>query len=86
MRRLTPVLVATVLVAVVLGSAGPAFAAGGASSSTTTSSTLPVPKTTHPGVRRVLVISLPATSWDDLDLTKIGAACKASLVASMTTR
>jgi len=60
--------VALVAGALVVGAAAPAFAAGASSTPTTT---VPVPKTTHPGVRRVLVISLPATSWDDLDLTRL---------------
>ena len=30
-----------------------------------------MPKTTHPGVRRVLVISLPTISWEDLDLARL---------------
>ena len=63
--------VALVVFALAVGAAAPAFAADATSSSSTTSTTAPVPKTTHPGVRRVLVISLPATSWDDLDLTRL---------------
>ena len=58
---------ALVTVVVVGGAAGaqPAPAAAGV-----TTSTVAVPKTTHPGVRRVLVISLPAISWEDLDLSR----------------
>ncbi len=34
-------------------------------------STTTVPKTTHAGVNRVLVISLPTISWEDLDLKQL---------------
>jgi hypothetical protein len=44
--------------ALVLAVAGPA-------------ATVPAPERTHPGVRRVLVISLPTISWEDLDLAQL---------------
>ena len=71
MRRCS--LVAFAVVAVLfLGTelAGAAVAAA-TTPATATSTTLAVPKTTHPGVRRVLVISLPTISWEDLDLTQL---------------
>ncbi|MDQ1480817.1 MAG: hypothetical protein QOI44_1678, partial [Actinomycetota bacterium] len=37
----------------------------------TTTTTTPVPETKHPGVQRVLVISLPTISWEDLDLARL---------------
>ena len=36
-----------------------------------TTTTLAAPKSTHAGVKRVLVISIPAISWEDLDLTRL---------------
>jgi hypothetical protein len=66
MRRLlvSGAAVAAVL-AVTLGLFAPAFAADD------TSTTVPVPETTHPGVNRVLVISIPTISWEDLDLDEL---------------
>ena len=52
-------------------SANAATAAPSPPSTVTTTTAVPVPKTTHPGVGRVLVISLPAISWEDLDLTAL---------------
>jgi hypothetical protein len=67
MRRFAgPGAVAAALLMVVLVAA-PAFAGDDPS----TSATVPVPATTHPGVRRVLMISIPAVSWDDLDFAEL---------------
>ena len=54
-----------------IGTASGATSAVSAPTTIATTTTLPVPKTTHPGVRRVLVISLPAISWEDLDLSQL---------------
>jgi hypothetical protein len=71
MRRFS--LVAFAVVAVFLLGTEPAGAAVTAATTpdSLTTTTVAVPKTTHPGVRRVLVISLPAISWEDLDLSKL---------------
>ncbi len=73
-RRLTRSVVlapalAMVLVLTGMGAAVAAPAHAAASGPTTT--TVPAPKTTHPGVNRVLVISLPTISWEDLDLERL---------------
>ena len=68
-RRALVVLLAAVTIFLVVG--GVAGAADTTTTDAPTTSTVPVPKTTHPGVRRVLVISIPGISWDDLDLTKL---------------
>jgi len=64
-RLLASGAVATAVLAVTLALAAPALAADD------TSTTVPVPKTTHPGVNRVLVISIPTISWEDLDLDQL---------------
>jgi hypothetical protein len=52
--------------------AGPAVAAPEQSApAIAKTTTVPVPETTHRGVRRVLVISLPTISWADLDLSQL---------------
>jgi hypothetical protein len=58
------------MIFLVLG-AGSAFAASSATTATTgvTTTTLPAVKVAHPGVQRVLVISIPTVSWEDLDLS-----------------
>jgi hypothetical protein len=53
---------------VVLAGAREAVAASTAPTLTTTTT---LPPATHPGVQRVLVISLPAISWEDLDLSQL---------------
>jgi hypothetical protein len=82
----------TIVVLFVLG-IGSAFAATSASptstSAPTTTTTLPIPKTSHVGVRRVLVISLPAVSWEDLDLSAmphLSALFAKSAVADLSVR
>ena len=51
--------------------------------------TFPVPETSHAGVRRVLLISLPAISWEDLDLSEmphLSALFAKSAVADLSVR
>jgi hypothetical protein len=61
------VALAVALLLLVLVSGGAAVASPAPTAPTVaTTSTLPAPETTHPGVRRVLVISLPTISWEDL--------------------
>jgi hypothetical protein len=64
-------LVAVASVGLLVMAAGAVGAAPSPHSTAVTTTTLPVPDTTHPGVRRVLVIALPTISWEDLDLTKL---------------
>ena len=66
-------------------------ATSSAATSTTVASTttFPVPKTSHAGVRRVLLISLPAISWEDLDLSEmphLSALFAKSAVADLSVR
>ena len=87
----TVVLTALLLVLAAGGAllAGPAGAASTPSSTVATTTTLPVPKTTHAGVRRVLVLSLPAVSWEDLDLAampNLSALFAKSAVADLSVR
>jgi hypothetical protein len=71
------------------GSASAASTPTTASTSSTTTTTIPIPKMTHPGVRRVLVISLPAVSWEDLNLAalpNLSALLAKSAVADLSVR
>ncbi|HTK16420.1 MAG TPA: hypothetical protein VL769_08515 [Acidimicrobiia bacterium] len=64
-RRVTrAVVLAPAISIIVLTGIGSVFA-------DTTTTTTPVPETKHPGVNRVLVISLPTISWEDLDLARL---------------
>jgi hypothetical protein len=83
MRRFSVPVIALVALAVVIVAAAPASAADDPTT------TVAPPKTTHPGVQRVLVISLPTVSWDDLDLTRLPNLSKLfarSAVADLSVR
>jgi hypothetical protein len=71
-RFVVALVLALAVVMVVLATVGSAAASPAPTAPTiATTTTLSVPETTHPGVRRVLVISLPMISWEDLDLSRL---------------
>ena len=78
-----------VLVAAAPAGAAAAAASSGSPSTVATTTTLPAVKQTHAGVRRMLVISIPSVSWEDVDLARLPNLAKffaQSAVADLSVR
>ena len=79
----------TVFLAGGLEAVGAAPSSGSTPATVATTTTLAAPKQAHPGVKRVLVISIPTVSWDDLDLSRLpnlSALFARSAVADLSVR